>query len=250
MKKDERRDKVHVVKLNRVKQHFGMIRDQTVTHENWYGCLYYDIIDVKKRNKTYYTLLGYDPNNQRSSIKLIDALYFTGKFPNFGYPLFETESGLARRVIFEYSNQASMSLRFDEQRNKIIFDHLSPESPGMKDFREYYVPDMSYDAYEFKNNQWNLIEDIVAINKKEKETVELKAYDSDQDTIVSIERKNQWENPEGENAPVEGGSHKAAMPEDLTEEEQKKQRKKKKRTKRRKNKVHKGVVITNMGEDD
>ena len=253
MKKDERRDKVHIVKLNRVQQHFGMIRDQSVTHENWYGCLYYDIIDVEKRNKTYYTLLGYDPNNQRSSIKLIDALYFTGKYPNFGYPLFETENGYSRRVIFEHSNQATMSLRYDEQRDKIIFDHLSPESPSMKDFREYYVPDMSYDAYSFVNNKWHLIEDIIAINKKGQETVELKAYDSESDTVVSIERKNEWENPEGENAPVSGGSHKAALPEDFSEDQKAKKAKKtkkKKKSKRRKKKIHKGVVITNMGGDD
>ncbi len=250
MKKDERRNKVHLVELNRVQQHFGMIRDQSVTHENWYGCLYYDIIDVKKRNKTYYTLLGYDPNNQRSSIKLIDALYFTGKFPNFGYPLFETENGYSRRVIFEHSNQATMSLRFDQQRGKIIFDHLSPESPGMEDFREYYVPDMSYDAYSFENNKWHLIEDIIAINKKGQETVELKAYDSKSDTVVSIERKNEWENPEGQNTPISGGTHKANLPEDISEDDKKEKTKKKKSKRRRKKKIHKGVVITNMGGDD
>jgi hypothetical protein len=146
-----------------------------------------------------------------------------------------------------------MSLRYDEQRDKIIFDHLSPESPSMKDFREYYVPDMSYDAYSFVNNKWHLIEDIIAINKKGQETVELKAYDSESDTVVSIERKNEWENPEGENAPVSGGSHKAALPEDFSEDQKAKKAKKtkkKKKSKRRKKKIHKGVVITNMGGDD
>lgn len=247
MKKDERRDKVHVVQLNRVKQHFGMIKDQTVTHENWYGCLYYDIIDVQKRNRTYYTLLGYDPNDQRSSIKLIDVLYFTGKFPNFGYPLFETESGFSKRVIFEHSNQATMSLRYDKKREKIIFDHLSPESPGMKEFREYYVPDMSYDAYEFKDNKWYLLEDIIAINKEEKEVVELKAYDAENDTVVSYEKDNKWKNPEGEGTPASGGSHKAALPEDLTEKE--KEKRKKKKNKPRK-KSFKGVSFTNLGKGD
>jgi hypothetical protein len=249
MKKDERRNRVHVVKLNRVQQHFGMIKGQTVTHENWYGCLYYDIIDVKKRNKTYYTLLGYDPNNQRSSIKLIDVLYFTGKFPNFGYPLFETEAGFSKRILFEHSNQSTMSLRFDDKRNKIIFDHLSPESGSMKEFREYYVPDMSYDAYEYRDNKWHLIEDIIAINKESQENVELKAYDSESDSVITYEKENNWENPEGENTPVNGGSHKIALPNDLTEKEKEDKRKKTKKKKPRK-KGFKGVSFTNLGEED
>lgn len=251
MKKDERRDKIHVVELNRVKQHFGMIQDQTVTHENWYGCLYYDIIDVQKRNKTYYTLLGYDANNQRSSIKLIDVLYFTGKFPNFGYPMFETDRGYAKRVIFEHSNKATMSLRYDEKRDKIIFDHLSPESPSMKEFREYYVPDMSYDAYEFKDRKWHLLEDIIAVNKQGNETVEMKSYDAKKDTVVSYEKENEWVNPEGENAPVDGGSHKAALPEDLTEQEKKKREKsrRKKKSNGPKKKGFKGVSFSNLGKE-
>tara|TARA_B100000508_G_C11465718_1_gene282261 strand:+ start:6041 stop:7123 length:1083 start_codon:yes stop_codon:yes gene_type:complete len=249
MKKDERRDKVHVVELNRVQQHYGMLRGQTVTHENWYGCLYYDIVDVKKRNKTYYTLLGYDPNNQRSSIKLIDVLYFTGKFPNFGYPLFETENGYQKRVVFEHSNQATMSLRYDERRDKIIFDHLSPESPSMKEFREYYVPDMSYDAYEFKDNKWRLKEDIIAINKEEQETVEMRTYDAENDTVLIYSKENEWQNPEGKNVPIDGGSHKAVLPEDLSEEEKEKKKRKEKRSKRKK-KGFNGVSFTKLGKEN
>lgn len=250
MKKDERRDKVSVVELKRVKQHFGMLRDETVTHENWYGCLYYDIIDVKKRNRTYYTLLGYDANNQRSSIKLIDVLYFTGKYPNFGYPLFETERRFVKRVIFEHSNKATMSLKYDEQRKKIIFDHLSPESPGMKDFREFYVPDLSYDAYEFRDNKWFLIEDIIAINNEAAEKVEIRSYDAANDTVISYQKDNEWVNPEGKDAPVDGGSHKAALPDDVIEGDKSKDKKKKqKKKKRSKKKGFSGVSFSNLGKE-
>lgn len=247
MKKDERRDRVYTTSLTRKKQPLQMLTRETIDHENWYGALYYDIIDVQKRNRTYYTLLGYDPNDQRSSIKLIDVLYFTGKFPNFGYPLFETENGFSKRVIFEHSNQATMSLRYDKKREKIIFDHLSPESPSMKEFREYYVPDMSYDAYEFKDNKWYLLEDIIAINKEEKEVVELKAYDAENDTVVTYEKDNKWKNPEGEGAPASGGSHKSALPEDLTKKEKEKRRKKKNKPSK---KSFKGVSFTNLGKGD
>ena len=252
MKKDERRDRTYVVKLNRFKQHFGMLNNETVNHENWYGCLYYDIIDVKRRNKTVYTLLGYDPNDQRSSIKIIDALYFTGKNPNFGYPLFKSKDRLEKRVILEYSNEASMSLRYDNQREKIIFDHLSPKSPSMREFREYYVPDMSYDAFEFIDGRWNLIEDIIAINKKSEETLELKSYDLEKDTVVTYNAENEWINPESTNTPIDGGKHKAALPDDLTEKEREqldKKERKEKRKKRSSKKGFSGVSFTNLGKE-
>jgi hypothetical protein len=252
MKKDERRDRIHVVKLNRMKQHYGMLGDQTVNHENWYGCLYYDIIDVKRRNKTVYTLLGYDPNDQRSSIKIIDALYFTGKYPNFGYPIFKSKDRLENRVILEYSNEATMSLRYDEQREKIIFDHLSPKSPSMREFREYYVPDMSYDAFEFRDDRWYLIEDIIAINKKSEESLELKSYDYKNDTVVTYKKDNDWINPESENAPIDGGKHKAALPDDLTEKEKEKLDKEERKNNKRKRSGKKGfsgVSFTNLGKE-
>lgn len=248
MKKDERRNRVDVIELKRQKQHFGMIQEETVTHENWYGALYYDIIDVQRRNRTYYTLLGYDANDQRSSIKLIDVLYFTGKVPNFGYPLFEVSKGRAKRVIFEHSNKATMSLRYDKERNKIVFDHLTPESPGLKEFREFYVPDMSYDAYDWNGTQWVLLEDIIAVNKEVSNTVELKAYDKELDSVVSIPTKGKWINPEDPNSPIDGGRHQAITPEDLKKEQQGKNTKKNqnKATKTPAQPSHKGVSFSNL----
>ncbi len=228
MKKDERRDRVYITELHRQKQHFGMIRDESVTHENWYGALYYEIIDVERRNRMYYILLGYDANDQSSSIKLIDALYFTGTKPNFGYPFFDTKEGRARRVIFEHANKATMSLKYDEQRKKIIFDHLTPESPGLKEFRSHYIPDMSYDAYNWDGKQWNLEEDIIAINKKGSDKVELKAYDAKLDTVVTIPVKKKWINPEDPNSAIDGGRHQAITPEDVGEGKDKKKGRNKK----------------------
>ncbi|HLV41319.1 MAG TPA: hypothetical protein VKY37_03480 [Brumimicrobium sp.] len=248
LKKDERRNRVDVIELKREKQHFGMIQEETVNNENWYGALYYDIIDVQRRNKTYYTLLGYDANDQRSSIKLIDVLYFTGRIPNFGYPIFEVARGKAKRVVFEHSNNATMSLRYDKERDKIIFDHLTPESPGLKEFREFYVPDMSYDAYDWNGTQWVLLEDIIAINKEVSNSIDMKAYDSKLDSVVTIPTKGKWINPENPNSPIDGGRHQAVTPDDLKQEQ------KGKKTKKSSNKAsksaapsnHKGVSYSNL----
>ena len=221
MKKDEKRDRIFITELQRKKQPFMMIKNESVTDENWYGALYYEIIDVERRNKMYYTLLGYDANNQLSTFKLIDVLYFTGSKPNFGYSFFNTKQGREKRVILEHANKTTMSLKYDAQRDKIIFDHLIPESPGLKEFRSHYVPDMSYDAFKWDGKQWNLEEDIIAINKKQSDQVELKAYDSKLDSVVTIPVKKRWITPEG------NGTHRAITPEDVGEEKNKKRRSKK-----------------------
>src|SRR5690554_4007138 len=231
LKKDERRGKVTVIELEREKQNLYGIQYDPIGPNNWYGALYYDVVDVKKRNKTYYTLLGYDANNQRSAIKLIDVLHFVGNKPTFGAPIFDSNKNRATRIIFEHSAESTMSLKFDKQRNKIIFDHLSPESPTMKEFREYYVPDMSYDAYEWDGRRWLLIEDIIAVNKETSDRINLRAYDAELDTVVQIPAKSKWINPEDEASPVDGGRHRAITPEDVKNESaSKKNNKKEKRS--------------------
>lgn len=251
MKKDERRDRVHVVQLKRQKQPLQALIRETLDHENWYGALYYEIVDVEKGNRTYYTLLGYDANNQRSTIKLLDVLYFTGKYPKFGYPLFETENGYQNRVIFEHSSKATMSLKYDVDRQKIIFDHLSPETPNLKEFKEYYVPDMSYDAYTFEKNKWRLQEDIIAVNNKTSDQVDLKAYDSDLDTVVTIPAKGKWISPDDKNAPLDGGGHRAVTPDDLEDEKKGKSPKTKKgKTKKPKKESFGGVSYSNLPEKE
>ncbi|WP_107037605.1 hypothetical protein [Brumimicrobium mesophilum] len=240
MKKDERRDKVYITELQRVKQPFSMIQDESVTYENWYGALYYEIIDIERRNRKFYTLLGYDANNQASSIKLIDVLYFTGSKPNFGYPFFSTNEGRERRVIFEHSNKATMSLKYDEQRDKIIFDHLTPESPGLREFRSHYIPDMSYDALSWDGKQWVLEEDIIAINKEESNKVNLKAYDSKLDSVVTVTVKRKWIAPEG------NGEHQAITPSDIDGKEKGRKKKSEFESVKQSEKNVEGVSFSNI----
>ena len=200
---------------------------ETLSPENWYGALYYDIKDVQKGRKTYYTLFGYDAKNDRSTLKMLDILYFVGKTPRLGNNLFETKDGYAKRVYFEHSAKCVMSLKYDKKQDLIIFDHLSPEAPNLAEFREFYVPDMSYDAYKFENNKWRLKEDIIAVNADRKnETLSLRGYDAKNDSVVSIQVKSKWEDPTDLDAPIESGSHKAALPDDAKDSKKKKSAKK------------------------
>ncbi|MCK4661223.1 MAG: hypothetical protein KAT68_00045 [Bacteroidales bacterium] len=140
-----------------------------LNYQKWYGALYYKIIPVKFANKKYYTLLGWDGNNDYTNKKIIEILYFSksGK-PYFGKNIFKIKKIRKKRIIFEYANMASMTLRYDDKLKMIVFDHLSPSKPIYKEQYEYYGPDFSYDGLFFKNGKWNFVSDIDVRNQKVK----------------------------------------------------------------------------------
>ncbi|MGB0934084.1 MAG: hypothetical protein ACPGU5_07355 [Lishizhenia sp.] len=229
---DKRKKKTTVTALN--KNEFALQADENTTLEpnNWYGCLYYDIIDVKKGSRTYYTLLGYEAGDRLTHTKLIDVLYFSGSTPKLGYNLFKVDNEIKKRIFMEHAKKATMTLRFDASRNKIVHDHLSPESEGLREFREYWVPDMSYDALTFTNGKWIVEEDIIALNTEENNKVTISTYDAKSDTIKQIEIKNKWESP--------GNNHVIALPDDNNTKVNKK-------TKKQKETEFNGVSFGNLG---
>ncbi len=129
---------------------------------NWYGALYYDIITKEGRgDKTYYTLLGYDPNDYMTNRKVIDVLHFDqNNQPVFGAEIFKNQRNMSRRIIFEYAEFATMTLQYDEDKNMIVYDHLSPSKPKYEGQREFYGPDFSYDGLRFENGIWNTYFDL------------------------------------------------------------------------------------------
>lgn len=187
--------------------------DETLTAENWYGALYYAIIPKKRKGKMYYTLLGWDGNTASSNIKLMDVLYFTGSKPKLGYGLFKNEEGTHKRLFFEHKEQAVMTMRYEAQRDLIVYDHLSPESPALKGFYAYYVPDMSYDAYEYVNDYWMYRSDIISTNKENKnKKMTIYTFNDQKGKAEKREVKEVWINPVDEKAPVDNGKHTAVLP--------------------------------------
>lgn len=136
----------------------------------WFGAYYYEIIFVKHKRKKYYVLLGWDGNNRTSNKRLIDVLYFTDKgFPKFGDAIFSSEHGKTKkRVIFEYQAGLFMALRYEEERNAIVFDHLSPSNPNLVGLYSFYGPDFSYDMLQFEDGKWKYVKDVVPRNEKGK----------------------------------------------------------------------------------
>lgn len=186
--------------------------NQTYSELNWYGCLYYKIIPIKKGTKKLYTLLGWRNNGTLSNLKVIDVLTLSGNHAKLGDPIFQSKKTMDKRVILEYSIKSSMTLRFEGNYSRIVFDHLSPENPSMNGFYEYYVPDMSYDAYEFNDGKWILNEDVVTVNNPEKKTYSKIIIDPLTGEEQKEEVENKWIDPSDYNAPGGINKHTPSLP--------------------------------------
>jgi len=134
----------------------------------WFGCIYYDIIEQKEKKKTIYTLLGWDGNNLLTNKKIVEVVSFQNNKPNFGYN-FEINGKKFKRLIFEYNKRVSMTLRWDEKMNVIVWDHLAPKEYKYKGMYQFYGPDFTYDGLKFEKRTWIFFDNIVVTNEEENE---------------------------------------------------------------------------------
>ncbi|MFO7829183.1 MAG: hypothetical protein R6V23_11205 [Bacteroidales bacterium] len=147
--------------LNDQSEHIKEPEFQILSHKNWYGALYYQIIVNKHRGNVFYTLLGSDLNDLHSKKKVIEILQFDNDDqPVFGAQVFKNREKMLSRVIFEYNAQVNMGLNYDESKQMIVYDHLSPFRASLKEQYQFYGPDFSYDGLKFENGIWNTYHDI------------------------------------------------------------------------------------------
>ena len=138
------------------------------TTSEWFGCIYYECITKTWNSRTYYTLIGWDGADNLINRKIIEVLSFTKRgIPVFEKKMFKVDRVISSRLVYEYADRATMLLRYNEKHKIIVIDHLSPAEDRFKDMYQYYGPDMSYDALEFKGGRWLLESNInpeIAIN--------------------------------------------------------------------------------------
>ncbi len=133
--------------------------DSIVNNRKWYGAQYYKIIKVGVENP-YYVMLGWKGYTADATKKVIEVLSFNKNgLPIFGLPVFDNKKG-QKRIIFEYTRQASMMLKYIPEQHLIIFDHLSPPDNKFKGKLEMYGPDLTYDGFRLKNGRWEFIENL------------------------------------------------------------------------------------------
>jgi hypothetical protein len=130
--------------------------DSITTNAKWFGAQYYKIIHVTTP-KSYYVLLGWKGNTIQTTKKVIDVLSFNDGKAFFGLPVFDGNGKTRKRVVFEYTRQASMLLRYVPEQNLIVFDHLSPPDHKLKGKLSSYGPDLSYDGYVERGGHWAFV---------------------------------------------------------------------------------------------
>lgn len=169
--------------------------DTITSNEWWIGAIYYRIILTKHKEQSYYTLLGYDENNMRSTKKRMEILTFDlmGK-PVFGKPIISfVEDTLPKqaqsRFWLEYKKDANARFQFDEELNMIIYDHLIPEE-GEVGKKFTYIPDGDYEGFKWKDGKWVHIDKVFHFALKDGEApVDVPIIDTKVDKKPSTQPK-------------------------------------------------------------
>ncbi len=136
---------------------------------NWLGAVYYNIITHHYGKNKVYILLGLNANNLTTNYKIIEPLQIINNKPIFGMSLFkfpENKHIIQKRVIFEYSDICQFNLFYNKKKDIIIFDHINSPDSSLINIPQFSGPDLSFDAFVRKKNQWIYTPDIDARNKK------------------------------------------------------------------------------------
>jgi hypothetical protein len=142
------------IELKELKRQPDKLQSRSFDENEWLGCLYYGIIPPAKKGRDFYTLLAWDGRDRMTNRKIVDAVDIKNRGFKSGKAVFKTEKGVQKRLIFEYSDEASMSLRYHEKDDRIVYDHLSPRQAGMEGNYAFYGPDLTYDAMKWQKNNW------------------------------------------------------------------------------------------------
>ena len=157
----EKKDKPHwYVELSDAIKDQDKIENRLLPQDRWLGALYYEIIPMTKKNCDTYTLLGWDGKDRLSTRKIIDVINIQNKKVRFGENAFKAGENVRKRMLLEYSEEVSASVKYYEREKCILFDHLSPKSPMMAGIYSDYGPDGTYDMLVLKKGKWELLENV------------------------------------------------------------------------------------------
>ena len=140
---------------------------QELKTEEWFAAQYYQVVEVNQTTANpYYVLLGWKGKNTNSTQKVIEVLRFVNGIPYFGLAVFDGNTQYAgnKRIIFEYSREVSMYLKYDYTKEQLVFDHLAPINSEFKNDYSKYGPDMTYDAFQVSKGRLKFQSNLVLNN--------------------------------------------------------------------------------------
>ncbi|PSR12097.1 MAG: hypothetical protein DA408_04335 [Bacteroidetes bacterium] len=134
------------------------LEQATLTADQWYGSVYYNLYEVEKGQEKYYLLFGFDGFEFFRKRKIVDVLTFPNGKPQFGAPVFLAEDaqgsvGSKKRLVLEYSAAASVRCNYDPALDLLIFDHLT-KAGGEYGEGEVQIPDGTYEGYRLQQGRW------------------------------------------------------------------------------------------------
>ena len=164
MQIDKGKDKSSIFKLESSSSEDIKSENYRQKIADWHAKIYYQIVTTKYKRKTFYTLLGADFNNTTSFIKTAEVMAIQRGKPVFRGDQFFYGGTVKNRLVFQYSSEVAMALRYDPQLKQIVFDHLVPLHPLYTGFYQFYGPNGSYDGLKFIEGIWVFEEDVDARN--------------------------------------------------------------------------------------
>lgn len=148
-------------KLGREKKE---LENNDFTQAEWPGGLIYQIYEFKYKRKTRYLIMTFHGLDTKVNRKSIDVMTIDKEGITFGLPVFkryEDDQDPDYRVLFTYSDQATMTLRYDDKDKMIVFDKLVPAAGFVSGVDEFLIPDGTYSAYKpLRKGKWVRLEDF------------------------------------------------------------------------------------------
>lgn len=161
--REEKDSPMRVVELTPQSSENPKLKSKVFTEDKWPGALYYEVIPMDKKGKSMqYTLLGWDGKDNLTNRKIIDCMTITDANIKFGGDIFDQADNQSKRLIYEYGESATASIKFFPKKKCIVIDHLSPSHDAMTGYFSEYGPDGTYDALVLKDGEWTFIENIDA----------------------------------------------------------------------------------------
>jgi hypothetical protein len=146
--------------LNDKSDDLTQVERSQLNMNQWFGALYYEVIPFKHGGQKKYLLLAWDGHTAYSNKKVVEVLKFEEGVPTFGDQVFGEPYSMNKRILFEYSSKAVMSMNYDDKLDMVVFDHLTPLQPNLEGMHEFYVPDLSFDGLEYRGGSWRYVEDV------------------------------------------------------------------------------------------
>lgn len=151
-------NKVIILKQDSV-QTGDVSKNRVYSKNDWYGAIYYELLEKKVKGQSYYFVFGFRDFNAFENQKLLDALWFDadGNF-RLGAALFELpDFEDANRYFFDYGEMGAAKFNYDPYAKLIMKDHLILSTING---RPVMLPDGSYEAMDWKKNKWSYIEKV------------------------------------------------------------------------------------------